>query len=473
MAGVITINGIARDVQNGWSLRMAANARAQLSCEVLSINAAYRPTLDHVVTLTDNGTLIFGGFVSSAPEKGVGSESWLDIITDVTATDYNSIAERRYINATIPTGNLKSVLTAIVALLGDVTLHASQVNGPTIPDLVYSDVRLDSVLNDLTAMSGGWPWAIDENKALRMRDPAVVAAPFNIVASSGSTLSAAVGDVEVEPSMEGYANSVVVKSANFRKTAVDAAGVAAHGVWQVVYTAPDDTAEAAMQALADSILARSLPLYKKVMYKTLTPGLRPGMAQTITLPRRNVNNTFLIMEVNLMQAEDGIHYYHVTAIEGTVYQLDWREMYRKWSGTASGSVSGGVTTGGGGVPAFTKRVYDVGGSELTAVQSPTPTWVSASMGGIRAQIDTTDIGTTTVTIKARLRALTVAVTVQARLFDITANAPCAGLSAVVTNTDWEQVTWSVTLTAGAHFYELQLLPGSANEDVQGTGYVEN
>ena len=472
---VLTIGGVERTMLNGWNLRMSANGRATLNCEIMSPNGAYRPAQGDVVTLTDNGTLVFGGNVHTPRESGLGSDVWSTIKTAVTAVDYNSIAERRHIDGTFGPGTLKSILTSIVAILSfeGVTLDGSQADGPTISQLVLSDVRCDAVLNNLTTLTGGWPWSFSNTKVLSMQDPTIVSAPFPITATNGK----AIGDVEVEPNREGYANTVIVKSANFRKSAFDAGHVDAQGAWEVIYTALDETPEAVMQDLADSILARSLVVPKWVWYKTLTSGLKPGMAQTINLPHRNLNNTFLIMEVHLRQTERNIHYYYVNAVEGTVYRQDWRETYRIWGGTSTGSASGGVVAGGGGGTSAPRSVYLLAATGIAATRSPTPTWVPADsgvigQGSVQVQIDTAFHGTTTATVKARLRVFDAGVSVQARLYDVTAAAAVPGTSSVVTDTSWVNVAFSVTLNAGNHFYELQLLPGSANADVAGTGYLE-
>jgi hypothetical protein len=92
---------------------------------------------------------------------------------------------------------------------------------------------------------------------------------------------------------------------------------------------------------------------------------------------------------------------------------------------------------------------------------------------MQVQINTVPRGTTAGTVVVRLRAFSAGVSVKARLYDVTDSVACAGESAPVTSTSWQTVTFSTTLTSGSHFYELQLLPGAANEDVFAAGgYVE-
>lgn len=109
-------------------------------------------------------------------------------------------------------------------------------------------------------------------------------------------------------------------------------------------------------------------------------------------------------------------------------------------------------------------------------RSAGPTWIAAAgglapgQGVIQAPLNTAVFGTS-VTVAVRLRAAKAGVSVQARLYDATAAAPCPGTSAVITSTAWTLTVFTATLTAGTDYYELNLLPGSANQDVFGSGFV--
>jgi hypothetical protein len=108
------------------------------------------------------------------------------------------------------------------------------------------------------------------------------------------------------------------------------------------------------------------------------------------------------------------------------------------------------------------------------VQSPTPTWVPADGtppgdSGTEYIIDTVLRQSTSGTVRCRVRAA--AGSVSARLYDLTAGV-AVGTSAPYTGTAYGTVTFSVTHTAGAHRYQLQLLPSVANSDVNGVGYLE-
>jgi len=177
-----------------------------------------------------------------------------------------------------------------------------------------------------------------------------------------------------------------------------------------------------------------------------------------------------------MLHNERITWFHVTAIEGMKLQDDYRIDYRRWSdkkATAGGAGGGG---GGGSPSVFPTYVLAANGSEAT--RSPTPTWVPATgglqtpgQGAIHVFIDTDESGTLLATVFARMRTLDVGTSVQARLWDVSASAPIAGVSASVSTQTFSDVEWEVTLNP-SHVYELQLLPSLANMDVIGTGWIK-
>ena len=137
------------------------------------------------------------------------------ISTAVSAADFNSYTEFRYVNETLAAGTLKSMLTTLVSTyLSEygVSLDGSQANGPTFPALTYQYRRVDDVLNELSTLSAkyGAPyvWKISHYKVLSMYQPSSSAAPFDITDGDGNTF----GDIKVEQVRDKrYANKVIVK----------------------------------------------------------------------------------------------------------------------------------------------------------------------------------------------------------------------------------------------------------------------
>jgi hypothetical protein len=249
-------------------------------------------------------------------------------------------------------------------------------------------------------------------------------------------------------------------------TVDDAGEQALYDVWEDVITVDTNSAATATEAGTNYLSQRTLTR-KMVTYTTRRLGIQPGQTQTINLPRRNVNNSFLVSRVDTMEGRKGVLHRTVTAIEGTVVQSSWREVYKQW---AAGGGTGSVISGGGtvivegGTP-----VYFLGASAIEVARSATPTWVA--IGAVQVSIDTTEIGTTAGTVTVRLRAVAAGVSVTARLYNVSDNAS-AGAGVAVTSTSWVTDVFAVTFAAGAKIYELQVLPGTANKDVAAVGYLK-
>lgn len=460
---VLTIDGVARTLQENWNIAAPANGPGTMNFEVLSLDASYVPDLSDEVILTEDGTRIFGGVIKSTFVKGAGGKVVRPIVTEVTATDFNILATRRYFSGTL-TGTLEDFLTVLVNYIDGATLSPSQVTGPTLESVTYAAWKVSDVLDQISQLTG-YVWEVNYEKVLSMYLPGTRNAPFVVTATNGY----AEGDLTAEDTNEQYANRVYVYGTGVTAIAEDTTEVANNGAYEYVVQSLDITTQAPAEALADAILAAQLPTLKRVKYRTHGAGILPGQIQNITLPGRTVNGTYLITEVTVQSISAKHVRRYVTAVEGQVYRTGWRETVRSWGGVGATQTAGLNGGGGGGVP-FLRNAYFLGGTGNDYVRSSIPDWVFAS--AIQASVNTVTRGTTDAVVYARLRALEAGVSVQARLYDVTDQSACPGVSAVVTSTDWTLVTFNVTLTAGAHYYQLQVLPGTANKDVGAVGYIE-
>ncbi len=213
----LTIGGVAKQLLAGsLNIRQVTNSRHTASFELDSADRSYRPAMDAEVIMERDGTRIFGGLIDQKPEFAQAGPKRPGIRSRINVVDFGAYTERRFVNETFPEQTLKQRLQAIVdGYLDDygVTLHASQVNGPTLPSVVYDDTRVDEVLAQtikLTADLGQvFVWKMSYAKVLRAFQPSTSLAPFDLV---GNDLDPEVrGDVEVDPSNDGQANQVIVK----------------------------------------------------------------------------------------------------------------------------------------------------------------------------------------------------------------------------------------------------------------------
>lgn len=134
--------------------------------------------------------------------------------------------------------------------------------------------------------------------------------------------------------------------------------IASNSPWtqEALVTAPDIITKAQAEALAESLLAQRSATVYVVRYATVRPGLKAGMTQTITVPRRDIDGTFVISEVVTQQEPNAAPgdslMRRVTAIGGgQITQQSWRHVYDLWlGGGTGGSSSGSATVNSGGTP---------------------------------------------------------------------------------------------------------------------------
>lgn len=470
MATTCTIGGVTKSLRKGWRISASLQAVDTLSCIVDSSTASYRPALGDEIIVTETSTRIFGGYIQSITEAGIVASGGTPIANQIEATDYTQLVTRRHVNETIAAGTLKAALIRVVTYLSafGVTLDAAQVDGPSLGALVYDYRQVGEVLDELATLSG-YVWELDYSQVLRMYSPGSVSAPFSVTAAN----QYAIGDVQASTTRatgsDGYANRVIVRGgtddAPVTATANDTGEQTSYGIWETVIAAPTATDTTTAQALADAYLLQRLVTPVTVLYDTYQAGLLPGQTQTITFSQRNVDNSFLVTDVETY--DDGANRVRrsVTAIEGSVVATNWRSLYQQWTGGAPTVFTSASAIGYG------RQVYPLQLSPDIWTQDSTPTWVAAAgaNGGIRVTIDTTLRGTTTATVRVRLRVRSG--TVQARLYNVS-DSTSVGTSSSVSTTSFTDTSFSVTLTAGAKVYELQVLPGSADVDVQAIGYLE-
>jgi hypothetical protein len=102
---------------------------------------------------------------------------------------------------------------------------------------------------------------------------------------------------------------------------------------------PPDTT---IQAIADGELAKSIYPTKTVRYSTLRAGLRPGMAQNITITRRSINTTSVISEISIRDKfKDRLVYDVTCTIDGsqTNATKTYRQTYKQWNADTRGSAT--------------------------------------------------------------------------------------------------------------------------------------
>ena len=238
----------------------------------------------------------------------------------------------------------------------------------------------------------------------------------------------------------------------------DAAEQALRGIREYSLTAADVFDLTVADAIAEAELARRVVAAVRIaQYATYDHGLAPGQVQTITKSGRHVSASFLITDVVARDQYAHIRY-DVTAIEGSIRQASWRDVYRAWSGGAAASM-GSVTVGSGGtaVSSWISPAY-LGGSRNTAVTSDGATYQPVS-NGVPFVAGVSFSGVLRVDLWAREAGVGVTV----RLYNVT-DATVDATTAKVTATVATETTVSVALVAGKK-YRAEVVSDAAGKAV--------
>jgi hypothetical protein len=224
MATVVTIAGVARSVKSGsLTYRGVQNVVGTASCVLESLDGSYRPAKDDEFIVTRDGVAVWGGLLNAPSEQALAETAGVvGHSMAITARDFKSYAERRFvINGGFPLGfPLITALTQLAGMLAPfgVTLHPSQITGPTLPLLQYTVFSVKQILDQLTDVTG-LVWTIDPLKRLRMHTPGTSVVPFSVSDTAGAQHT--VGDVTIEPYRGPYANRILLRIGEGQKTITD------------------------------------------------------------------------------------------------------------------------------------------------------------------------------------------------------------------------------------------------------------
>lgn len=215
MAPITTIDGIQRDPRyESMGISSTLNGHSTASIALIVDNAEFRVQESEEFIFEHNGTRLFGGLTERIIETSFFDGS-TDLLLEVSCTDFNGYASRRIVNSARPAETLKARLSFFVstylAVFG-VTLHAGQVDGPTLPAIEFKNENLTAALNRTMAMTAevgvAYAWRIDYFKVFRASQPGVNVAPFDV---TDATEEAILHDLKIEEARNNnYANRVFV-----------------------------------------------------------------------------------------------------------------------------------------------------------------------------------------------------------------------------------------------------------------------
>jgi hypothetical protein len=210
----IYIGGVLRGVKasslsidHQLSLRSTARVRVESS-------AGYSPTVGNDFKVYEDGTLVFGGLITSVTRARVAGTSVIS--SDIAAVDYSILANKRltgerYGSSGYVNQRANDILRDLVAncLGGDgIDVSLIPAGGGPIVSLAEFDYAYVSEAFDRIAELSERKWRIDFEKKLRLVNPAAPVIFATLTASSRNFLA---DSMQVEETQEQYLTKLVVR----------------------------------------------------------------------------------------------------------------------------------------------------------------------------------------------------------------------------------------------------------------------
>lgn len=217
---LLTIDGVEHNAQlDSLSLQKIVNGADLLECEIQDEDGTLEPELDTVVRLVQTDvspqSTYFEGLIQT-----VDSRTWTGHgygrLHRITVFDYSVYASFVTATLTISTGSPNDQLSTVLQTLVDdyltdygVTLHGSQVSGPTLEPNAWDGQTVEAILNAISEQTG-WVWKIDSAKRLRMWDPLTEVAAHDVTAINEGYVE----DIRKSKLRQRYYNRVFVNGGN-------------------------------------------------------------------------------------------------------------------------------------------------------------------------------------------------------------------------------------------------------------------
>jgi hypothetical protein len=176
---------ISMPLGSRWTMRLTA-------FDTDSTASAYRPSPGEAIVLSWSGSAFFSGVILGVRDEPFGGSAagvkvTIDAVNKVEAT------ERNLITRTYASGQtLRSIVTSICTndLAGTgITADPGMSNGPTMGEIVLSNISAQGALNQVTGVAG-YIWRITPAGLLICFAPGAVSGSYNISAANGKALGA-------------------------------------------------------------------------------------------------------------------------------------------------------------------------------------------------------------------------------------------------------------------------------------------
>jgi hypothetical protein len=251
--------------------------------------------------------------------------------------------------------------------------------------------------------------------------------------------------------------------------AVDSGEVTSFGPWDITVSYPDIFEWSHAAYAANWELDRRKGVARRVKVKTFTAGLEPGMTVNITATNYGLSSTScLITNVSarhVLQKKDkeSLFEYTIDALEGTQYQLNWQEYFRKLLGSSGAGSAGSSVSGGTSSTSTTVRGAFWGGSREFGDDAGA--WRDV-FSWLPVRIDGTAGVPTTVRVDQRTD--NAGTNVQVRIVKVSDSSVMA-TGAASTSTSWDEELLTFTPDTGSNDYKLQFKGSNTSAQVYAIG----
>jgi hypothetical protein len=168
-------------------------------------------------------------------------------------------------------------------------------------------------------------------------------------------------------------------------TVNDAGEQAAHGIYARRYTAEDVTDLATTTQLATGLLSRGIAS-PQIVHVAHRKGLaQMGRSVVLTFSERNINATFMIVEVSFWNEVDGSISYAIGAVSGSTQPDSWVDYFKRGgagsvSGASAAPISGSIVPALSGI--FQQDLVAHSGLDDTSVGSETALTTYGNSAGV-------------------------------------------------------------------------------------------
>jgi len=190
MAWDLTIGGVSKktkvDADRGVAIRLEPNERSSMTFSLAP--GTYAPArFDAVIAYAQDGTTpIFGGVILDITQERLTAHA-TKFRNEITCTDWWFYLDKSPVTVSFDTDQtLEAVLDEIISQVPaahGITVHASQVTGPTLAAYTLSGTATE-VIKDALRRAGGWMARMYATKALRAFEPGTEAAPYDITTAT-------------------------------------------------------------------------------------------------------------------------------------------------------------------------------------------------------------------------------------------------------------------------------------------------